>query len=107
MNIENIIKLLNNEKKELELLSFNNKESRNPVILDQQSVGRLSRMDAIQQQNMHLANENIRRYRIEIINFTLKRINHEDFGYCVACDEIISEKRIEADPTVTKCISCA
>ncbi|WP_433948574.1 hypothetical protein [Brevundimonas diminuta] len=40
---------------ELESLDALTDESRKPVELDQQSVGRLSRMDALQQQAMALA----------------------------------------------------
>jgi DnaK suppressor protein len=42
---------------ELEGLSKSSKSGRDPVTLDQQSVGRLSRMDAMQQQSMDLARE--------------------------------------------------
>jgi len=56
--------LLIKEKDELKLLSLKTKDSRAPVILDQQSVGRLSRMDAIQQQNMNLATETNRKQKI-------------------------------------------
>ena len=37
------------EQQELRMLSEAGRESRAPVVLDQQSVGRLSRMDAMQQ----------------------------------------------------------
>ena len=37
------------EQQELQMLSDAGREARAPVELDQQSVGRLSRMDAIQQ----------------------------------------------------------
>ena len=40
------------KKQELEDLSVLAAEARDPVALDQQSVGRLSRMDAMQQQKM-------------------------------------------------------
>jgi len=42
---------------ELRALSDGSREGRAPVELDQQSVGRLSRMDAMQQQSMDLARE--------------------------------------------------
>ncbi len=43
------------EIEELRALSSGSKDARAPVELDQQSVGRLSRMDAMQQQSMDLA----------------------------------------------------
>ena len=98
--------LLNKEKDELKILSLKTKDSRAPVILDQQSVGRLSRMDAIQQQNMNLATETNRNNKISQIENTLKRIELGTFGICISCGEEISEKRLLIDPTVLKCIDC-
>ena len=65
--------LFQKEKDELKILSIKTKDSRAPVIFDQQSVGRLSRMDAIQQQNMNLATETIRNNKIFQIENTLKK----------------------------------
>jgi len=98
--------LLIKEKDELKILSLKTKDSRAPVILDQQSVGRLSRMDAIQQQNMNLATETNRNNKISQIENTLKRIELGTFGICISCGEEISEKRLLIDPTVLKCIDC-
>ena len=98
--------LLIKEKDELKLLSLKTKDSRAPVILDQQSVGRLSRMDAIQQQNMNLATETNRKQKIMKIENALKRIDIGSFGICISCSEQISEKRLLIDPTVLKCIDC-
>ena len=98
--------LLIKEKDELKMLSLKTKDSRAPVILDQQSVGRLSRMDAIQQQNMNLATETNRNNKISQIENTLKRIKLGTFGICISCGEEISEKRLLIDPTVLKCIGC-
>ena len=44
-----------NEIADLDRLRGQAQESCAPVTLDQQSVGRLSRMDAMQQQAMHIA----------------------------------------------------
>ena len=60
--------MLVNEKDELLELSKKTKEFRAPVTLDQQSVGRLSRMDAIQQQNMSLATETNRKQTLMLVN---------------------------------------
>ncbi len=98
--------LLIKERDELKMLSLKTKDSRAPVILDQQSVGRLSRMDAIQQQNMNLATETNRNNKISQIENTLKRIELGTFGICISCGEEISEKRLLIDPTVLKCIDC-
>ena len=80
---------------------------RRPVELDQQSVGRLSRMDAMQVQAMAKAVEARRRNRLHHINAALKRLESDDYGYCVSCDEDIPAKRLEIDPATDRCVNCA
>jgi len=77
------------------------------VELDQSSVGRLSRMDAMQGQAMAQENERRRSLKLEQIKSALERIKNDDYGYCVSCDEEIMIKRLEFDPTSTLCIECA
>lgn len=78
-----------------------------PVELDQTMQGRLSRMDAMQQQEMALAGQRRREMLITKIDQALRRIDDGDFGYCLSCDEEISEKRLDLDPTTPICIHCA
>ena len=85
LSIDQFKKLLKDEMSELLILSKKTEGDRAPVILDQQSVGRLSRMDAIQQQNMSIATEKNRKERIVKIENALKRIENCDFGFCVVC----------------------
>ena len=83
------------------------KEAQKTVELDQQSVGRLSRMDALQQQAMAKAQNTRRAQNQARIHAALARIDEGEFGYCLDCGEEISPKRLELDPTTPKCISCA
>ena len=83
------------------------KDSRGPVALDQQSVGRLSRMDAMQQQAMALATEGRRQTRIRSLEAALERIAQDEFGYCARCGEEIPAKRLDLDPTTVTCVACA
>ncbi|TGD41777.1 TraR/DksA family transcriptional regulator [Pseudotabrizicola sediminis] len=82
-------------------------EHRKPVELDQQSVGRLSRMDAMQQQAMATALDARRNGRIRALEAALQRLEGEHFGWCDACGEFIGEKRLELDPTIMRCRACA
>lgn len=82
-------------------------ESRKAVELDQQSVGRLSRMDAMQGQAMALATEERRENERMRIGAALRRIETGDFGYCIKCDEEIEPKRLEHDLSQPLCLSCA
>ncbi len=82
-------------------------EDRQAVTLDQQSVGRLSRMDAMQRQAMAQATERRRGDEKRRIEATLARIEEGEYGFCTECGEEIAPGRLEADPTVPLCLSCA
>jgi len=80
---------------------------RAPVELDQQSVGRLSRMDAMQQQAMSDAEARRRQIDLKRIDAALTRIDADEFGWCLECGEGIAIKRLEVDPMATLCVGCA
>lgn len=46
------------------------------------------------------------RKRLYLVSNTLKRLNTEDYGYCLDCGIEISLKRIAAYPTSVRCIDC-
>jgi DnaK suppressor protein len=77
------------------------------VELDQTRLGRLSRMDAMQSQQ--ISQETTRRqiqYN-QLVKKALVRIESEEYGYCESCDEEINILRLEADPIHYLCIKCA
>ena len=82
-------------------------QARAPVTLDQQSVGRLSRMDAMQSQAM--AQETARRRQLQIrkIDAALIRIEDGEYGYCATCGEAIQRGRLELDPAAATCVKHA
>ena len=94
-------------REELEALDAMTAEARAAVTLDQQSVGRLSRMDALQVQAMAQAVEGRRRGRLQAIEAALKRLETDDYGYCSDCGEDIPAKRLEIDPATMRCVDCA
>ena len=98
---------LRGELQDLAASSENTSNDRKPVTLDQQSVGRLSRMDAMQGQAMAAAVDARRRGRGKAIESALERLAGEDFGWCDDCGEFIGMKRLDLDPVLTRCISCA
>ncbi len=95
------------ELEELAAASATSAGARGPVALDQQSVGRLSRMDAMQGQAMAQEAERRRQARIVALKAALARIDEGEFGDCAECGEPIPEKRLEIDPTVMVCVACA
>jgi DnaK suppressor protein len=99
--------MLLSELEEVEIIAQKTAEDRVPVELDQQAVGRLSRMDAMQQQSMEKAKQVRRIERIKLINAALKRLEDGDYGFCLKCDAHISNGRLKLDPTFALCIDCA
>ena len=77
------------------------------VELDQQAIGRLSRMDALQNQAMAKAGHARRQAQRTRLRAALGRIEAGEFGECEDCGEEIAQGRLELDPATTRCISCA
>lgn len=99
--------LLHGELTELDDADQAGLEDRATVDLDQQSVGRLSRMDALQRQAMAEATNRRRRARRQRILAALERMEEGEFGFCQECGEEIPEGRLTLDPTIPTCVSCA
>ena len=96
-----------NERESLKETVETSADSRKPVTLDQQSIGRLSRMDALQMQAMAVASDKRRRIRLQQIELALGRIEEGEFGYCVVCGYEIENGRLKNDPATPRCIDCA
>ncbi len=77
------------------------------VELDQSRQGRLSRMDAMQQQAMAAETGRRRTAELPRIDAALARIDAGDYGVCLHCDEAIPEGRLRIDPAATLCVRCA
>ncbi len=82
-------------------------ETRAAVELDQQSVGRLSRQDALQRQAMAEAEERRRALQRKRIKAALKRLDDDEYGLCAVCGEEIAAGRLDRDPSVAVCVDCA
>ena len=107
LDIESFKSKLLGMQSELEELSSISEQSTATVILDQSSVGRLSRMDALQGQQMALEAERRRKQQVVQIRAALTRIDKGDFGYCISCGEEIALARLTINPVATRCINCS
>ena len=83
------------------------REAEKTVELDQSSVGRLSRMDALQGQAMSKESGRRRDVQLQKIAAALRRIDNGEYGDCLVCGEEIAIKRLTFDPAATLCIECA
>jgi len=107
VDIEALRSSLETRKTELAQRNRTTGDSQAAVELDQTRVGRLSRMDALQGQAMAQETERRRKLELQRIEAALERLDTDEYGYCVACGERISVRRLELDPAVTVCIDCA
>ncbi|WP_170770540.1 TraR/DksA family transcriptional regulator [Ruegeria lacuscaerulensis] len=77
------------------------------VELDQQAVGRLSRMDALQNQAMAKAQQANRNLEMRRLQSALQRMEDWEYGFCEDCGEDIPAGRLNLDLAASKCVSCA
>ncbi|MEM8687253.1 MAG: TraR/DksA family transcriptional regulator [Pseudomonadota bacterium] len=85
-------------REELTALLETSDDETGPVQLDQTSVGRLSRMDAMQRQAMAQETERRRHSDLRRIEAALKRIEEGEYGYCISSGDPIPRARLELDP---------
>lgn len=80
-------------------------EGARPVSLDA-PIGRLSRMDAMQQQQMAGAHKRSAELRLTQVNTALARLQTDGFGQCLRCGEQIGLERLRIRPEATLCRGC-
>jgi DnaK suppressor protein len=77
-----------------------------PVSPDR-AIGRLTRQDAMQAQQMVLAIRRRDTARLHQVELALRRFETGDYGVCVRCEEEISSARLRARPEACVCVLCA
>ena len=92
-------------REELQQLLQNSSDGAQPVSLDE-PIGRLSRMDAMQQQSMVQANRRTAQTRLTRIEAALRRHDCDEYGLCMGCEEEIGYARLKAQPEAPFCIDC-
>ncbi len=106
VNTEEIRQKLHHLKSELQQLEKLFHETSAPVELDQARVGRLSRMDAMQAQEMAQETARRRQHQLLEIDGALRRIETGKYGYCFVCGEEIDIRRLFINPRNTRCMEC-
>jgi DnaK suppressor protein len=94
-------------REELRQLTAAHEDESQPVELDRTGAGRLSRMDALQSQAMAAEVERRREVELARIDTALDRLQDGEYGCCVSCGGEIAPRRLELDPAVPVCLSCA
>jgi|GEM_PF-123345 len=75
------------------------------VDLDQ-PIGRVSRIDAIQQQKMVQAQRSRLVVRLEQVRAAIAKIAEDEYGYCNRCDDPIGYPRLKSKPESPLCLGC-
>ena len=81
------------------------RDSARPVDLEEPS-GRVSRIEATQQQNMAESNQRSAKRRLRMVEVALAALASGDYGACVQCEEPIAYPRLKAAPESRLCIEC-
>jgi DnaK suppressor protein len=104
--LEGFRKRINDELAEVGHALVDVEAGRGVVKLDQSSVGRLSRMDAMQQQAMASGVKDRLLRQKWRLKAALNRIDTNQFGVCCQCGEEIPLERLEADFATPFCAYC-
>ena len=99
-------KRLESLKIEIEKNMSANKSDSGVVKLDS-SIGRLSRMDALQNQQIALELKRRQENQLLRIKNAIKRMDKGQYGLCGRCKKPIEEDRLEVFPDTFTCINCA
>lgn len=70
-------------------------------------LGRLSRMEAMQDQQMVLELRRRKKRQLLEVKNAISRIEQNLFGKCVFCGKKISSDRLDVFPEVQTCVNCA
>ncbi|MBL4707656.1 MAG: TraR/DksA C4-type zinc finger protein [Flavobacteriales bacterium] len=76
-------------------------------ISPENAIGRISRMDAINNKSVNEAALRKASIRYDDLKQALSRIKHPEFGICARCQEIIPMGRMLLRPQSKSCVNCA
>lgn len=76
-------------------------------ISPENSLGRVSRMDAINNKGVAEAALRSAKTKLSKLQLALKKVDNPDFGNCSMCKNPIRPARLMYMPESTKCVRCA
>jgi len=100
-----ILRLVRQSCAELEQLLESSGASSKPVDLGE-PIGRLSRVNAMQQQQMAVANRQAQIQRLQLLQNAQLAITRNQYGNCRRCEEPIGFRRLKAQPESSLCLDC-
>lgn len=106
IDVPQLVARLAAEREAVEATIASLEEARRPVALDQTLQGRLSRMDAMGQQQIARSSEAHLRTELVRITAALQRHKSGRYGTCCRCGLPVEPGRLNADPATPFCLSC-
>ena len=106
MNDAEIKVKIREEIAKTEVLIQSYRDQSKPVTLDN-SIGRLSRMDAINNKSITEAALRKAEEKLHKLNQALETIGKGNFGLCIQCKQPIPIGRILLMPESNRCVNCA
>jgi DnaK suppressor protein len=91
---------------EIEQYLAKTEESAEAVSPDK-SLGRLSRMEAMQDQQLMLEARRRKKMQKVAVQSALQRIENGQFGTCIFCGNLIPDDRLEVAPESSSCVNCS
>ncbi len=76
-------------------------------IAPENAIGRISRMDAINNKSVNEAALKKAKSKLENLRYALSKVNDEDFGICSKCKQEIPVGRILIMPQSRTCVKCS
>jgi DnaK suppressor protein len=104
--VEELREELVRERARLERTMKSTAEGSRPVEADQSTMGRLARMDALQQQSLTADLHSREQARHAQIEDALERIEHGSYGFCSTCSHPIPYGRLLVFPEARTCATC-
>jgi len=99
VKIKSLISSLQNEIVELEELT--------KPISPENSLGRITRMDAINNKSVAEASLRNRKRKLGKLRVAYEKIGEEGYGICTSCKKVINPQRLVLIPESDKCVICA
>lgn len=103
--LERLRELLEQKLEEVRTALVGAQEDARPVGLDL-PIGRLTRVDALQQQHMAAARKQRLRTQETQIQQALARVGAGTYGECVRCEEPVGYRRLSVQPEAPLCLRC-
>ncbi|MCZ6673572.1 MAG: TraR/DksA C4-type zinc finger protein [Verrucomicrobia bacterium] len=104
--LASITKVISSRIGELTSILETETEDTKPIEPDV-SIGRLSRLDSMQMQQMALEQKRRQEAELQKLADALKRIDDGSYGTCMMCRQPIATARLNAQPDAILCIHCA